>query len=177
MVSCILVGRANIILGMFFTLVRQCFQAHDVILGLSCELDSVNLVGPFQLRMLYDLMINPDLAKWFSSINVLSCTYTVDASESYSHEIFRHSSVFIMDYCPWVSAFLMAALSTKTLNRHTPHRLWHFSPIFFPQGTHCSSLLLFGGGVQCVLVAIAFSCVYNHPQFGHLVSRRENKSK
>lgn len=123
---------------------RQCFQAHDVILGVVLWF-GLTEPSPDPSNWGYDLMINPDLAKWFSSINLLSCTYTADASETYSCKICRHSSVLIMDYCPRVSVFFMAALSQKTLNR--PHTGFGIFSLFFfflreHSAAHCFYLVV-----------------------------------
>ena len=146
-ISCILVGRVNIISGVSFPL------------------------------FLFPVSINPDLAKWCSYINVLSCTHTVDASESYSPEICRHSSVLIMVYCSWVSAFPMAVTSTNALNTlHTGFVLGIF-PIFFPGNT---LQLIAPIWCRCTMCnswdgVEWFSWAHSSPQQGHLLSRREDK--
>lgn len=124
----------------------------------------------------FPVNFNPDLAKWCSYINILSCTYAVDASEDYSPEIFQHSSALIVLYCSGVPAFPVAVTSTKPLNRpHTGSALGFFFLFFFPGNTlllivpvWCCCTISWDG-VEWLL------CAHSPPQLGHLVSRREDK--
>ena len=78
-------------------------------------------------------------------MNILSCTWAVDASETYSSEIFQRSSALIMLYCSGVPAFSEAVTSTKPLNRpHTGIVL-----VFFPKFVSLGNTLQLIAPIWC----------------------------